>query len=323
MTYKFMVRGYNPPADLWVGVGRDGRVMYSEDAVTWAEYQSPAGESSDYWDISFGKDGSNADRWIIATNTSPELRYAADPTTGVDSWSSIDFAGTGDKARTVEYGANGTWIAATGDDVFRSTDGGDNWTKITDVASGAGLNICLATDGSGNWVMGGATKVLKSTDDGLNWYVTLQSVGQTNGLEYNNGIWFRAGNGSSSHRIASLTDDDQEDSWSTVSGISTALWAICHIDGDTWMTANKGNDPYISTDNCASWTNTGLASPSGGQIMGLASDGTTVVSVGKDNKVNTSTDNGQSWTTRFTSAVDLLVVEFNKVKPYQEFNYGL
>ena len=303
---------------LWVGVGRDGRVMYSPDAINWVEYESPPGESSDYWDVSFGKDSSNNQRWIVATNTSPEIRYSADPAVS-NSWSSIDFSGTNDVTRVVEYGANGTWIAATGDDVFRSTDGGDTWTKITDVVSGAGLNICLATDGIGNWVMGGGVKVLKSTDDGLNWYVTLQSVGQTNGVEYNNGIWFRAGNGSTSHRIASLTDNNSVDNWSSVTGLSnSALWAICHIDGDTWMTANKGNTLYISTDNCASWTNAGLASPSSGQIMGLASDGTTVVSVGKDNKVNTSTDNGQSWTTRFTSAVDLLVVEYNKVKPFNK-----
>lgn len=138
---------------LWAAVGRNGQVLYSSDAINWTEYQSPIGESSDYWDISFGKNNSGGDRWFIATNTDPELRYTADPTDS-SSWSSIDFAGTTDKARTVEYGANGTWIAATGDDVFRSTDGGDSWTKITDVESGAGLNLCLATDGTGTWLMG-------------------------------------------------------------------------------------------------------------------------------------------------------------------------
>lgn len=319
MTYKFQMNHWMEDEDhvpLWAGVGRDGRVMYSSDAESWTEYESPAGETSDYWDISFGKDDSDDARWIVATNTSPELRYSADPTAS-GSWSSIDFSGTSDAARTVEYGDNGTWIAATGDDVFRSTNGGDSWTKITDVASGAGLNICLATDGDGNWVMGGASKVLKSTDDGLNWYVTLQSVGQTNGLEYNNGIWFRAGNGSTSHRIASLTDDDQVDSWSTVTGLSnSALWAVCHISGDTWMTANKGSQLYISTDNCASWATTDLANPDVGQIMGLASDGTTIIAGGKGNKISSSTDNGQSWTVRFTSAVDVLVLEYNKVKPF-------
>ena len=314
MTYKFMVRGYNPPADVWAGVGRDGRVMYSEDAITWSEYESPSGETSDYWDISFGKDNSGGDRWIISTNTSPELRYASDPTAGADAWSAIDFAGTADLARTVEYGANGTWIAATGDDVFRSTDGGGSWTKITAVASGAGLNLCLATNGSGIWLMGGASKILKSYDDGLNWYESTAT--RANGIEYNNGVWFMAGFGTTSYRITTIAESDTTDTWSAVSGISVQMWAICHITGDTWMAGPYGSTPYLSTDNCASWTTTGVATTPVGQIMGLASDGTTIVVAGKGKKVATSTDNGASWTTRHTSAEQVLVVEYNKVKPF-------
>ena len=314
MTYKFMVRGYNPPADLWTGVGRDGRVMYSEDAITWSEYESPSGETSDYWDISFGKDSSGGDRWIISTNTSPELRYASDPAAGADAWSAIDFAGTTDLARTVEYGANGTWIAATGDDVFRSTDGGGSWTKITAVASGAGLNLCLATNGSGTWLMGGTSKILKSYDDGLNWYESTAT--RANGIEYNNGVWFMAGFGTTSYRITTIAESDTTDTWSAVSGISVQMWAICHITGDTWMAAPYGSTPYISTDNCASWTTTGVAATDVGQIMALASDGTTIVVGGKGRKIQTSTDNGGSWTARHTSAREVLVIEYNKVKPY-------
>ena len=316
MTYKFQMNHWREEEDhvpLWAGVGRDGRVMYSSDAESWTEYESPAGETSDYWDISFGKDDSDDARWIVATNTSPELRYSADPTTS-GSWSSIDFSGTSDAARTVEYGDNGTWIAATGDDVFRSTNGGDSWTKITDVESGAGLNLCLATDGAGTWLMGGTLKTLKSYDDGLNWYESTAT--RANGIEYNNGVWFLAGNGTTSYRITSITESDTTDTWSAVTGISEALWAICHITGNTWMTANKGTQLYISTDNCASWATTDLANPDVGQIMGLASDGTTIIAGGKGNKISSSTDNGQSWTVRFTSAVDVLVLEYNKVKPF-------
>ena len=316
MTYKFMVRGHNPPADLWAGVGRDGRVMYSEDAITWSEYQSPIGENSDYWDISFGKNGGGDDRWIISTNTTPELRTSSDPADS-SSWSSIDFPGSADLARTVEYGANGTWIAGTGDDVFRSTDGGANWTKITDVASGAGAMYCLATDGEGTWLVGGSgTSILKSYDDGLNWYVSGTNVGQVNGIEYNNGVWFLASNTTTSYRATAIAGNTSTDTWTAVTGISEELWAICHITGDTWMTANKGSQLYLSTDNCASWSTTDLASPAVGQIMALASDGTTVVVGGKGNKIKTSTDNGESWTLRHTSAQDVLVVEYNKVKPY-------
>ncbi len=311
---------HNP---LWVSTGRKGHVLYSTDAINWTAYQTPAdaGTGVNYWDVSFGLDGSDNPRWIIGTNTSPELRYSADPTGGDESWSSIDFSGTADKCRTVEYGANGTWIAGSkNDNVFRSTDGGDTWTEITDVASGAGRMLCLATDGEGTWLAGGqGTSVLKSTDDGLNWYVSGTSVGQVNGLEYNNGVWFLASNTTTSYRATSIADNTSTDTWTAVTGISVALWPICHISGDTWMTAGKTDtpsNPFLSTDNCVSWS--AVTSPSAGQIMGLASDGTTVVCGGKDSKIHTSTDDGSTWTLQYTLAnyVDELVVEYNKVKPY-------
>jgi hypothetical protein len=316
----FTLTGVNYTAEdhtpLWTGIGRDGRVFYSSDAVSWAGYTSPAGESADYWDISFGADSGGNDQWIIATNTTPELRKASDPTTGVDSWSSIDFTGSTDLSRTIEYGANGTWIAGTGGDVHRSTDGGTNWTKITNVASGAGAMYCLATDGAGVWMIGGSgTSILKSYDDGLNWYVSGTNVGQVNGIEYNNGVWFLASNTTTSYRATSIAQSNTTDTWSAVTGISVSLWAVCHVTGNTWMTAKKASSPvYLSTDNCASWS--AVTNPSVGQVMGLASDGTTIVVCGKDMKVQTSTDNGTTWTQRYTSDRHLLGVEYNKVKPF-------
>ena len=308
-----------PHSPLWVGTGRTGYIMYSSDAINWSEYRSPPGETGPYWDIAFGKDDSDNPRWIIATNAAAdrELRYSADPTAGDSSWSSIDFPGTADKARTVEYGANGTWIAGSKhNNVFRSTNGGDSWTEITAVASGGGTMLRVATDGAGTWIAGGTgTSVLKSTDDGLNWYVSGTSVGQVNGVEYNNGVWFIASNTTTSYRATTIADNTATDTWSAVTGISEALWAICHITGDTWMAANKGNVPYLSTDNCASWSS--VTSPSNGQIMDLASDGTTIVTGGKNSKMYTSTDNGSNWTLRFTSqAADILVLDYNKVKPF-------
>ena len=305
---------------LWVGTGRDGYVMYSSDAINWSEYVSAASGTPDYWDISFGKDSVNNPRWFISTNADPELRYSADPPSGDGSWSSIDLPGTADKVRTVEYGVNGTWIAASkNDNVFRSTDGGATWAEITAVASGAGTMYCLATDGEGTWLAGGSgTSILKSYDDGLNWYVSGTSVGQVNGVEYNNGVWFLASNTTTSYRATAIAQSDTTDTWSAVTGISEGIWAICHITGDTWMTADKGSSPgqaYLSTDNCASWSP--VTSHGAGQAMGLASDGTTVVLADKASKIYSSTDNGSSWTLRFTSAsADALVVDYNKVKPF-------
>ena len=312
----FTLTGVNYTAEdhtpLWAGVGRDGRVMYSSDAISWSEYDSPSGTTADYWDISFGEDGSNNDQWIIATNTSVELRKSSDPTTS-NSWSTIDFTGS-ETTRTIEYGANGTWIAATGSDVHRSTDGGATWTKITSGAlSGAGLMLCMATDGAGTWIIGGSSNAVKSYDDGLNWYNSATGV-RANGIEYNNGVWFIASHTTTSYRATSIAQSNTTDTWSPVTGISEKLWSVCHVTGNTWMAGNFGTTPYLSTDNCSSWSS--VTSPAVGQIMGLASDGATIVICGKGKKIQTSTDNGTTWTLRHTSTEEVLVVEYNKVKPY-------
>jgi hypothetical protein len=305
---------------LWVGVGRDGRVLYSSNAISWSEYQSPSGETGDYWDISFGKDGSNNDRWVISTNKSPEIRYSADPTAGDGSWSTVNIPGIpGGDVRTVEYGGSSIWIAGGGEDnVMRSSDGASSWTEITGLPAGTTTMLCLATDGTGVWLAAGTgTKILKSYDAGLNWKVSGTGFDQINGLEYNNGVWFATGNDGESFRATSIAQSDTTDTWTAVTGISEDMWAIAHITGNTWMAGNKGDQPYLSTDNCASWTTTGVASiPGGGQIMGLASDGTTIVCGDKDKKLHTSTDLGATWTLRHTSAEQILVLEYNKVKPF-------
>ena len=176
--------------------------------------------------------------------------------------------------------------------------------------------LCLATDGAGTWLCGGTSKVLKSYDDGLNWYVSQTGIGETNGIEYNNGVWFAASDTTTSYRATTIAHSDTTDSWTAVTGISEPMWAICHISGDTWMAGPKNRYPYLSTDNCASWTQVGVASPGPGQIYALASDGTTVVLGNKSNKIYTSTDNGATWTLRHTSTKDVLVIDYNKVKPF-------
>ena len=192
--------------------------------------------------------------------------------------------------------------------------------KLPLLPAGAGICYCLATDGEGTWLAGGTgSSILKSTDDGLNWYVSGTSVGQVNGVEYNNGVWFIASNTSTSYRATTIADRHfnrylERRNWS----FKLSLWAICHIEGDTWMTAGKldtPSNPFLSTDNCASWSP--ATSQGNGQIMGLASDGTTIVVTDKASKIYTSTDNGSSWTLRHTStSADVLVVDYNKVKPF-------
>lgn len=302
---------------LWVCIGRDGRVLHSTDATTWSvEYVVPVGTSVDYWDLAFGKNGSDEDMWVISTGVAdPELYIAADPTNDADDWSAVNFAAT-HKTRATEYGANGTWISTRNKNpsgtVQRSTNGGSTWTEISTGLTGVGVNLCIATDGAGLWIIGGASKTIKSYDDGLTWYVTHADRG--NRIEYNNGVWLKTNNGSNPHYATSISSSSSTDTWNSITISNQSTWAVCHVAGNNWL-LSRASDVWKSTDNCATWSK--VTRPSGvGFVTGLATDGTTVAACGKDTGISYTTNLGTSWTSAHNADRQLLSIEYNKVKPF-------
>ena len=302
---------------LWVCIGRDGRVLHSTDGATWStEYVVPVGTLVDYWDLSFGKNGSNEDMWVISTGiASPELYTASDPTTDADDWTAFNFS-TDHKTRATEYGDNGTWIATrnktSSGTIQRSTDGGATWTEISTGITGTGTHLCIATDGNGLWLIGGVSKTIKSYDDGLTWYVS--HAGRGNRIEYNNGVWLKTNNGTNAHYATSIANSDTLDTWNSITAGGNSTWAVCHVSGNDWL-LSRASDVWKSTDNCVSWTK--VTRPTGvGFVMGLATDGTTVVACGKDTGIAYTTNLGTTWTSAHDAGRQLLSIEYNKVKPF-------
>lgn len=301
---------------LWVAIGRDGTVCHSTDATTWSEYTVPVGTSVDYWDLAFGKNGSDEDMWVISSGIAdPELYVSSDPTNNANDWSAVNFAST-HKTRATEYGANGTWISTRNKNpsgtVQRSTDGGSTWNEISTGLTGVGVNLCIATDGNGLWIIGGASKTIKSYDDGLTWYLTHDD--RANRIEYNNGVWLKTNNGTNPYYATSISSSSSTDTWNSITISNQSTWAVCHVSGNNWL-LSRASDIWKSTDNCVSWTK--VTRPTGvGWVTGIATDGIMAVVCGKDTGISYTLNLGTSWTSVHDAGRQLLSIEYNLVKPF-------
>jgi hypothetical protein len=178
MTYKFMVRGYNPPANEadnqpdWVmglantsaGAGKYS-YAYNTNRSNWtsADYKTSDRNGSQL--IRVGKNASGDGIFIIAqrlsaggeagvTNTE-QLAVSGNDITDGTTWTNVSLINSSLQRNSItalqwsaasDNSTAGVWIAGTlGGRLFRSTDGGSSWTELTIAASN------LPGSGTGRW----------------------------------------------------------------------------------------------------------------------------------------------------------------------------
>jgi photosystem II stability/assembly factor-like uncharacterized protein len=69
----------------------------------------------------------------------------------------------------------GTWIVPS-DGLWRTTNSGDSWTKVSDLTAGGHSSGAIYRSPTGTYYLGSGGGVLQSTDDGVTW-----SVGENTG----------------------------------------------------------------------------------------------------------------------------------------------
>jgi len=333
MTYKFMVRGYNPPATeamtrLAIGLD-DGIASWVDladvdDVTAWENniHRIHGVETWDLFDIAYGKDGSGNDMWVAINTVSADTILHSTDTNFTNKGTWTEATNVDQRMYTVLWG-NDVWIAAGAlgvERLWRSTDG-STWSAV-DISSltfDSDQIRALTSDGAGNWWFGCGSKIYKSTDDGSSWAeeatITVGASGLIRDLVYTNSTVvvlykYDDGAGTQEARVASAAASDTTD-WS--SGVHLSSSGNMHYNKTTRCAAGDGRVVFIDTGTTMAADvngktitiqgtrqtlpdegNANCVCTDGGGTWWVGSDGGTTGADGGD--ICKSSDNGLSWT---------------------------
>ena len=330
MTYKFMVRGYNPPAgaDYWV-VGFDagpGDVGYAanSDRASWTMYDRVEGNGN-AWDGAYGKDANGNGIYVFSNGSSSgELTRSSDDITDGQLWTKINIPGnlSNNRFQAIAWSndssssTSGVWLAGSKQgNIFRSTNGAVNWSDVSLPSQDSNSIFSIAGNGSGKFVTGQDDRMLISTNDGASFSSSQPFTFETlAGVAYTNSTWIVAytRTGQSNLFARSAADSDLT-TWSSEVdlGINKPGASdgtndpgpranIAAASGRAVITSNKiGAIARLDIDGT---TTSNLANPSysGAGIRDITTDGSTWMIVTNGGDVYESTDNGVT----FTQTVD-------------------
>ena len=332
-------------ATRWVVATQNGYLAYaaSSDLTSWTSYDAydESGSdganqnSGDSESVSYGKNNSGSPIYVATRSQQNggtqirELTISGTDVTANSEWTNIDLEGSGSKEAIMEvqWGARsdgtaaGTWVAVgkqgTGN-IFRSTDGGANWSAV-DISglsghSSGNVNADfingVASDGAGKWMFAQDNRIYYSTDDAASWSVSTpfssNSPGYAHNVVFTNNSWVLCYSRSSTVRFRSCAASDITDWGSEVTAVNiphsttdarlvkmaAANGNVCAV-GEFNLNINRFtvNGKTIGTVSNVTLTGTGSA-------RGIATDGTKWILACEDGDLHESTDNGANWTQR-------------------------
>jgi hypothetical protein len=304
---------YNVPADnsdiIWVALGYT-HIAYSldADAATWTSYST--GGSDPRLDLSYGRDASGGGLWIGGSFSGAEIFKSSSPE-DQNSWTTIDLPGSGD-INSVDYRGT-TWMLGGEFSVWRSVDGGTNWT---DVLTGLGSVTGMAGDGNGSWLaINYNGNVHKSLDNGETWELNVYNVGdRAKNAAYGDGVWMAINSEVGPRNISRSTDITDNSSWTTttISGTDTA--DIVYLGNKKWAVVGgvADNEISFSADNGLTWVN--KTGPGGAPYSIDAYNGVWVVT-GRAGQIHRSLNEGDTWELVGNIGSESRNVRFSSIRP--------
>jgi len=326
-------------ATQWVARTEDGLACYAanSDLTSWTGFISfdALGGSIGAGDtdfVGFGRDA-NGNGIYMSANKDPggsrhEMSVSSTDVTTGNKWTTVDInsnSSNNHEIMCVMWGARsdgtaaGTWMAV-GDmnprTIFRSTDGGSNWTAIdlsqlTGTVTSDYINA-IASDGQGNWMCMQDNRIYYSTDDGATFAVSTpfstNVPGRAQYIVYTNNSWVIAYSRSQEIRFRSCAASDITDwgdevdgigmSHSTTNDFSVKMAAangnvVAFSEGDVDINRFTVSGKTIGTVSRKILTDdiSGISNP-----KSIATDGTTWIVGCNDGDAAKSTDNGANWT---------------------------
>lgn len=241
--------------------GGNGHMYRSTDGgATWANKTIPEFTPPLYVPVNI-----NAVKWVAtdAAYMACQNGYVYRSFDGADSWPDPYAFYTGRSNTALEFiNKNTGWVcgatgAAGSGAVFRTTDGGANWTMQNGTFAGAtrlfGIDFVNSTTG---WVVGTPQKIFKTTDGGVNWTEQTAPAGVTGNLLsvcfVNTDTGFACGG---SGKVIRTTDGGA--TWTNVSPPGLALIAnkVVFTNSKNGMLFCAGGGAFKTTDGGDTWIN--------------------------------------------------------------------
>jgi photosystem II stability/assembly factor-like uncharacterized protein len=263
-------------------VGEDGEIWKTTSGGSeWFELLSPT--TVDLISVSFINDATG---WIVGETT---ILHTTD---GGISWvdQSTELI---PYFRSVHFVSNSIgWIATLYGSVWKSTDGGYNWSSMRPVSQQ--LNSIYFSSDSFGWVVGNNGSILRTTDGGNNW------ISSSNGIDFR--LWdvkfTSESNGSIVGADYIMHSTDGGDSWTIrydVPGNTIQLQSLFFIsDSIGWATGGQHGIVVKTTDGGLTWDPHSNASGNTSSIF-FISDSLGWV-VGDSEYIEKTTDGGETWT---------------------------
>ena len=307
-------------ATYWITAmnARDIAFAASSDTTSWTNYDAginPPGASVNPLSIGYGQDNSNNPLYVITNATdNGEMMRAPNAADSSTTWTAIqnDY-----RLFDVAYG-NSVWVAVgqmtgsspKGNNVFRSTDGGTNWSSVdvsgaTNIANTGCYAICYA--GGTTFYFSQQNRIYKSTNSGASWalaHTLLDSGGSDPGdiraLQVTNNSLVAFIKSAGELFSCSLSDDTD---WST----ETSLTSAGSIALNTHMASGGGRVVLVLSQKfwaadvsgksiTLEHNNADLSSDTHGNATSVGTDGSGTVIVGcTDGDILKSTDNADSF----------------------------
>ena len=319
MTYKFRVRGYNPPAAEeadnqpdWLiafanGTNGPGRYAYASnsDRTSWTSADYVTSNRNATFVAAVGKNAAGNGIFVIgqkmtSPNNTHELAVSGEDITDGNTWTEVSLVGVANNSNTIQRilwsedstsSTSGVWLAGSNSGkVFRSTDGAANWTELTTGAGdlpgtwGSGDVIGMTANGSGEWVMAQSSRLFKSTNNGATFTEIshgISNVSKFLGVIYTN----------NSYVVVYDRDDDNE----------VYLRSAADSDLTTWSSEINFNgiqEPGLA----GQIENVRLAANSSGRVVFVSPDRTAVGFVDVN---GTTTSNNTVVSSAVTAARDI------------------
>jgi photosystem II stability/assembly factor-like uncharacterized protein len=210
----------------------------------------------------------------------------------------------GVNARDIDAVGDVVYVSADGGLVFKSVDAGETWVSVGD--STFALDMCVIDVLDSNTVFVGADGgyFFKTLDGGTTWDTTVMATDDDldGGVAFTtalNGIVFDDGTAGIIH-----VTDDGGDTWSDYAVIlpfgvtSKRMYAAQAVGSSTFLVGGYHNIMWLSTDNGATWAQTGEHTYGYDRIVKVrAIDENNFIALNSVSDVFTTNDGGTTWDT--------------------------